>query len=434
MKKQKKNKSISISNKFFSDLFDQLFPLNRSIIGDGYNKSLKILNQFVGFKLHKFPSGKKVFDWIVPKEWVIRDAYIKTPNNKKICNFKKNNLHVMNYSQRLNKIFKLKDLKLILNSSKKVPTSIPYTTSYYKNNLGFNISHNQKKKLKPGYYKAVIDSNFKKGNLVVGEKTLKGKTNKDFIISSYLCHPSMANNELSGPLVLLGLFEKIKSWPNRKFNYKFIINPETIGSICYLHKNRRNIKKKLAGGLILACLGGPNKSLSFKKSRKDNSEINKFFEYFNELKLCSLRKYTPLTGSDERQYCSPGFNLPVGQISRTIYKEYKEYHSSLDNKNFMDINNIRLSINNIIYFLYIFDTLSGKIVRKNKYSELFLEKYNLYKNKSSNKLTKAIIYLLGHSDCSTRIIDIITRYKLDFQNTSKAIEILKRKKLIKIAL
>lgn len=244
----------------------------------------------------------------------------------------------------------------------------------------------------------------------------------------------MANNELSGPLVLLGLFEKIKSWPNRKFNYKFIINPETIGSICYLHKNRRNIKKKLAGGLILACLGGPNKSLSFKKSRKDNSEINKFFEYFNELKLCSLRKYTPLTGSDERQYCSPGFNLPVGQISRTIYKEYKEYHSSLDNKNFMDINNIRLSINNIIYFLYIFDTLSGKIVRKNKYSELFLEKYNLYKNKSSNKLTKAIIYLLGHSDCSTRIIDIITRYKLDFQNTSKAIEILKRKKLIKIAL
>ena len=150
----------------------------------------------------------------------------------------------------------------------------------------------------------MIKSEFKVGNLIVGEKILKGNSNKDFLISSYLCHPSMANNELSGPLVLLGLYEKIKKWKKRKFNYKFVINPETIGSICYLKKNKKKIKKKIAGGLVLTCLGGPKKYLSFKKTRKSDSEINKFFEYFNHLRLCKLREYTPLTGSDERQYCS----------------------------------------------------------------------------------------------------------------------------------
>ncbi len=425
-------KKITISNKFFSILFDKLFPINRSLIGKGYNESLKILDQYIGFKFLKFDSGKKVFDWVVPKEWLISEGYILTPDKKKICDYKKNNLHVMNYSIKINKILNLIELKKSLNSIKNLPKAIPYTTSYYKKNWGFNISHNQKKKLKSGKYQALIKSNFKNGKLIIGEKTLKGETNKDFLISSYLCHPSMANNELSGPLVLLGIYEKIKNWKVRKFNYRFVINPETIGSICYLNKNKKDIKKKIAGGLVLTCLGGPNKSLSFKKTRKNNSEINKFFQYFNRLKLCNLRDYTPLTGSDERQYCSPGFNLPVGQISRTLYKEYKEYHTSLDNKKFMKIKNIKLTINKINYFLKIIDSLSGKIIRKQKYSELFLQKYNLYKDKSNNKLTKTIIYLLGHSDGSSSIIDIVLRYNLDFSNTLKAIDVLKNKKLINV--
>ena len=220
-----------------------------------------------------------------------------------------------------------------------------------------------------------------KGNLLIGEKTLKGSSKKDFLISSYLCHPSMANNELSGPLVLLGLYAKIKSWKKRRLNYRFLINPETIGSICFLNKYKKNIKKKIIGGLVLTCLGGPKKKISFKKTRKDNSEINKFFEYFKKLKLCELRDYTPLTGSDERQFCSPGFNLPIGQVSRTIYLQYKEYHSSLDNKKFMDIKNIQNSINSIGNFIKIFDDLNGKIIRTKKYSEIFLQRYNLYKDK-----------------------------------------------------
>ena len=174
------------------------------------------------------------------------------------------------------------------------------------------------------------------------------------------------------------------------------------------------------------------KKLSFKKTRDDNSEINKFFEYFEEKKLCEVREYTPLTGSDERQFCSPGFNLPVGQISRTVYLNYKQYHSSLDNKKFMNINNIKKSVEKIEILLKKFDDLSGEISRRKKYSEVFLQKYNLYKDKRNNSVTKAIIYLLGHSDEGTRVIDIIKKYKLDFKITLKAIEILKKHNLIKI--
>lgn len=429
----KEIKKIYISNTFFSKIFDILFPINRSILGEGYKKSLKILCDYIDFKIHKFPSGKKVFDWVVPKDWIIKDGYILTPENKKICEFKKNNLHVMGYSQNINKILKLKDLNKILNSSKKLPTAIPYTTSYYKKNYGFNISYKKKKNLKPGLYRAFINSYFKNGNLLIGEKILKGDTNKDFLISSYLCHPSMANNELSGPLVLLGLYEKIRLWKKRRLNYRFVLNPETIGSICYLHKYKTQIKKKLTGGLVLTCLGGSKKKLSFKRTRDDNSEINKFFEYFEEKKLCEVRDYTPLTGSDERQFCSPGFNLPVGQISRTVYLDYKQYHTSLDNKKFMNINNIKKSVEKIETMLKKFDDLNGEILRRKKYSEIFLQKYDLYKDKRNNDLTKVIIYLLGHSDKGTRIIDIIKKYKLDFQTTLKAVEILKKHSLIKIS-
>ena len=234
-----KKKPISISK-----IFDDLFYLNRSIMGDDYRKSLKILDKFFNFKFYKFPSGKKIFDWVVPKEWSVKEAFILTPKKKKICDFHQNNLHLMNYSTNYKGKLNLKDLKKILNSDTKIPNAIPYTTSYYNKKFGFNISHNQKKRLKEGVYDVRINTNFKNGNIVLGEKTLKGRVQKDFLLSSYLCHPSMANNELSGPLVLLGLFEKIKKWKIRNYNYKFLINPETIGSLCYLYKNKNSIKKK----------------------------------------------------------------------------------------------------------------------------------------------------------------------------------------------
>ena len=377
---------------FFSNLFDKLYPINRSILGDGYNKSINLLNKYFYFQFIKFNSGKKIFDWIIPNEWIIKNGYILTPNKKKICNFKKNNLHFLNYSQPINKVLKLEELKKILFTDKRNPNAIPYTFSYYKKKVGFNISFNEKKMLKKGSYQAYIDSYFKRGKVVLGVKTLKGKINKDFLLSSYLCHPSMANNELSGPLVLLGLYNRINNWKERQYNYKFLINPETIGSLCYLHKFKNSIKRTLGAGLVLTCLGGPNSKLSLKKTKEKETDLNKFIVLFEKKRLFKARDYDPITGSDERQYCSPGFNLPVGQAARTIYRQYKEYHTSLDNKKFMNIRKILNSINELEFFLNVFDKLNKKIIRKNKYFEVFLEKFGLYKNKNSNDLTKSIIY------------------------------------------
>jgi len=427
MYQNKNKKKIS-----YSKIFDDLFYLNRSIMGEGYNKSLKILDKFFKFKYYKFISGKKIFSWTVPKEWIVKRAYILTPSKKKICDYDKNNLYLMNYSSNFKGKINLQNLKKILNSNKLLPNAIPYTTTYYNQKYGFNISYNEEKKLKEGLYKVIIDTKFKKGNIILGEKTLRGNNNKDFLLSSYFCHPSMANNELSGPLVLLGVFEKIQKWKFKNYNYKFLINPETIGSLCYLNKKRKSIKKKLVGGLVLTCLGGPENKLSFKKTKNNNSSINKFFKYFQKIGKVNLREFTPITGSDERQYCSPGFDLPVGQISRTVYKEYKEYHTSLDNKKFMDIKKITQSVNSIEYFLNTFDKLNGKLKRSNPYGEVFLNQYNLYKNKNSNNLTKTIIYLLSDSDSTVEVIDVVAKYNLKIQDTIDAIKILEKNKIAKL--
>ena len=194
---------MSSTHKTINNLFNQLFPILRSITGAGYIKSLNILSKYIKFKKLRYPSGKKVFDWTVPKEWIIKDAYVKV-DGKKIIDFKKNNLHIVNYSAPVNKTMSLKELNRHLYSLKKRPNIIPYVTSYYKKNFGFCVEHQKRKKLKDKNYQVVIDSKFINGNVVNGISEIKGKTKKTILISSYLCHPSMANNELSGPLTMVG--------------------------------------------------------------------------------------------------------------------------------------------------------------------------------------------------------------------------------------
>jgi len=239
-------KIMSSTHKTINNLFNQLFPILRSITGAGYIKSLNILSKYIKFKKLRYPSGKKVFDWTVPKEWIIKDAYVKV-DGKKIIDFKKNNLHIVNYSAPVNKTMPLKELNRHLYSLKKRPNIIPYVTSYYKKNFGFCVEHQKRKKLKDKNYQVVIDSKFINGNVVNGISEIKGKTKKTILISSYLCHPSMANNELSGPLTMVGLYDKIKKWKNRQFNYLFLINPETIGSVCFLSNYKEFIIVNLAG-------------------------------------------------------------------------------------------------------------------------------------------------------------------------------------------
>ncbi len=427
-----------MKKKILDDLFDQLFPILRSITGEGYRQSFDILSKYFKFKKFKYNSGKKVFDWTVPKEWSISDAYIKF-KGKKIIDFKKNNLHVMNYSASINKKMKLNELNKYLYSIKSLPNAIPYVTSYYKKNIGFSIKHSARKNLKKGKYDVFIKSKFINGYVQNGISKLSGKSNKIILLSSYLCHPSMANNELSGPLTMLGLYERIKNWNNRNFNYIFLLNPETIGSICFLSTYKDILKKNLSSGLVLTCLGGPNKKLSYKKSRIGNSSLDKIFINLEKEKKVSIREFDPSSGSDERQFCSSEFNLPVGQIGRTVHGTYKEYHNSLDNKKFMKISQIVNSIDQIEKILKINENLKP-LKRYMPYCELQLGKKNLYPDINSktgvfssntNKDLKLLKYILSYADGQSNILDIANKTNFKLNEIIRVTKFCETKKLLK---
>ena len=434
---------MPLTHRTLNNLFDQLFPILRSITGAGYIRSLNILSKYINFKKLKYPSGKKVFDWVVPKEWVIKDAYIKL-KGRKIIDLKKNNLHVVNYSAPINKTMSSRELDKYLYSIKEKPNTIPYVTSYYKRKFGFCLEHNKRKKLRDKNYQVVIDSKFINGNVINGIAKIKGKTKKTILISSYLCHPSMANNELSGPLTLVGLYHKIKKWKNRQFSYLFLINPETIGSICYLSNHKEFLRKNLDSGLVLTCLGGPEKNLSYKKSRMGNSSLDKIFSNLYKEGKVRLRNFDPTEGSDERQYCSSELNLPVGQVIRTGYFNYPQYHTSADNKKFMKISQVIKSINEIENILQTNDNLYP-LKRYVPYCELQLGKRNLYPNVNYNKswghssdsVVKSrkqlniLLYILSYADGKNNILDISNKSGFRLEEIKKVLKICIKRKLIK---
>jgi len=430
--------------KFFINQFDRLFPITRSITGDGYRKSIKIIQENIPLKIFKFKSGVKIFDWRVPKEWVIKDAFISV-KNKKIVDFNKNNLHVVNYSSPINKNLNYKKLVKKIHYIKKTPNAIPYVTSYYKKDWGFCISYNKFKKIdKKAKFKAVIQSKFKNGNLEIGLAKLKGKSNKIFLISTYLCHPSMANNELSGPIVLQNLYNKIKKWKNRNLTYYFLINPETIGSIAFIKKFKNQLNKQLHSGVVLTCLGGPKKTISYKVSKNLVSPLDKIISYYSKRKNIKIRNFDPMDGSDERQYCSGNLNYPIGQFARTIYGKYKEYHTSADNKKFINFKNVIQSSNDIEKILKINDA-TKMICRNIPECELQLGKRGLYPNKNFhhskkykklffNINTKIMMAILSYADGKHNIYDIHFKTSEKVKDIKKVMNILIKKKLIYLSI
>ncbi len=316
--------------------FDRLWPLCRSITGNGLRDSLRILQEVIPLELEEIPTGTKAFDWEVPKEWNIRDAYIITPHGNKICSFKENNLHILNYSIPQSREISFEELKEHLYTRPDLPEAIPYVTSYYKENWGFCLSHKQLLELpKQGTYKIFIDAELKAGHLTYGHLLLKGETDQEILFSTYLCHPSMANNELSGPLAMASLYQKVAALKRRKYSYRFVMAPETIGIIVYLAKHGAHIKKHLEAGYVLTCCGDRG-ALTYKRSKKENTLADRVAERVLKEKG-KEHQVIPFAigGSDERQYCSPGFDLPVGSLIRTPYQTFKEYHTSLDNKTFI---------------------------------------------------------------------------------------------------
>ena len=314
------------------DFAKQLWPLNRSITGNGVRQTLNIIKEHISeLKIHSVPSGTQVFDWNIPLEWNVNDAYIITPSGKKICDFSENNLHLLGYSVPFRGKVSLEELKKNLYTLPDQPEAIPYVTSYYHERWGFCLSKNQFDLLEEGVYEVVIDSNLFKGFLNYGEIIIPGKSQDEILLSTYVCHPSMANNELSGPTVLTFLAKWLKELPNINFTYRIIFIPETIGSITYLSKHYKYLKKNVIAGFNISCIGD-DRAYSFLPSRNGNTISDEIAKHVLKWIDPNFVSYSWLDrGSDERQYCAPGIDLPIASILRTKYEEYPEYHTSLDN-------------------------------------------------------------------------------------------------------
>lgn len=313
------------------EIAKRIFPICRSITGNGVRETLAILKEYVPeMQIFEVPSGTQVFDWTVPKEWNIKDAYIEDENGQKIIDFKKNNLHVLGYSLPMDKYLSLEELKKIVYTQKEQPEVIPYVTSYYVERSGFCMSQNQLDSLKEGTYHAVIDSELKEGFLTYAEVILPGKSEKEIFFSTYTCHPSMGNNECSGPALQVALINHIKQMKDREFIYRFVFLPETIGSITYLSKKYLQLKEKVYSGFNLSCVGD-NRDFSFIASRYGKTVTDQVLRHILKNHTPHYKEYSYLErGSDERQYNAPGIDLPVCGFCRTKFAMYPEYHTSAD--------------------------------------------------------------------------------------------------------
>lgn len=419
----------SLSQDIFK-LIKNLFPICRSITGEGNRQTLLELKKIINLQIKEIESGTKVFDWVIPNEWNINDAYIKNPDGEKIVDFKKSNLHVVNYSTPINAKMPLEELQEHLYSIEEKPELIPYRTTYYEKNWGFCLSHNKRKKLKEGLYEVVIDSKLHKGTLTYGELFIKGERSDEVLISTHICHPSMCNDNLTGISVNTFLANYLTK-QKLKYSYRFIFIPATIGAVTWLAINEKKLSN-IKYGLVTALLGDSGQ-FNFKKSRNEYSSINKIVKYVlanseYEYKILDFSPY----GYDERQFCSPGINLPVGRLTRTPNNEFPEYHTSADNLSFISHEKL---FESFCLLLEIIKTIELNDYYKNLYPkcEPQLGKRGIYKSIAGNinEMEYALLWILNYSDGNHDLIDISELSKIKLGTLAEASKILLNNKLIK---
>ncbi len=426
--------------KELESLFDRLWPICRSLTGEGFRRSLQILSETMPLEKVEVPTGTPVLDWTVPREWNISEAYLEDESGRRWVDFAENNLHVLNYSVPTDQWLNRSELDSHLYSLPEMPDAIPYVTSYYAERWGFCLSEKQRLSLpKTGKFHAVIRSELKSGSLTYGHLLLPATvpTDQEILISTYLCHPSMANNELSGPMVAQAIYQGLKSVQDRRYNYRFVVIPETIGAITYLAKYGEHLKKNCRAGLVVTCVGD-GRATHYKRSRRGNALIDQVAEFVlsRDPSIREQLRVMPFfpTGSDERQYCSPGFDLPVGSITRSMYGKYPEYHTSLDNKDFVDFFEMKHSAELYLDVLEGFE-LNQKYLNLAPHGEPMLSKRNLYNtlgaNRVSPQLQQMIAYLLAYSDGDHSVLDIAKMANMDLAEFREPIRLLTQAALLK---
>jgi len=414
-------------------LAKQLYPICRSITGNGVRETLGVLREIIPIEIHEVPTGTQVFDWSVPQEWNIEDAWIKDKSGQKIVDFKEHNLHVLNYSVPISGVFTLDELKEHLHTLPDQPELIPYRTSYYEKNWGFCISDDLLRSLSDGPYEVLIDSTLEDGHLSYGELLIPGQIEDEILFTAHVCHPSLANDNLSGISVITHLAKKLMMRENR-YSYRFLFIPGTIGSICWLALNEANLLR-IKGGLVASLLGD-GAPFHFKKSRQGSSELD--CAAIHALRHSGypyeVLDFIPY-GYDERQFCSPGIDLAVGNLTRSTYGSFPEYHTSGDDLNLISQAEMERSLK---VYEDVVEILEGnkKYLNLNPKCEPQLGKRGLYQaiggESDRNGLQMAMLWVLNYSDGGHTLLDIANKSDIKFELVSKACSYLIKHKLLEV--
>jgi aminopeptidase-like protein len=407
-----------------------LYPICRSITGDGIRRTLAMVKDRIPLRTFEVPTGTPVFDWVVPKEWNIRDGYIIGPGGKRVVDFQQCNLHVMNYSTPVHAILPLGELKPHLFTIPQHPDWIPYRTSYYKEDWGFCLSHNQMLALADGDYEVCIDSTLEDGHLTYGECYLGGRSVEEVLISCHACHPSLANDNLSG-LTIATFLARFLTEKDLRYSYRFLFIPGTIGAITWLARNREAVGR-IRHGMVLTCLGDGG-DFHYKRSRRGNAEIDRAVAHVlsHSRESAEILEFSPY-GYDERQYCSPGFNLPVGCLMRSVWGNFPEYHTSADNLEFIGPLQLASSLRVCAAIIDVLEN-NRRFCNQSPYCEPQLGRRNLYRSPDSSTNAVALdarLWVLNLSDGEHSLLDIAERSGISFSIIRDAADLLYQNRLL----